>query len=142
MKKAILVVGTFAAFAFNVAQAADSFGIGGGFAASVSVSGGSQATSGTNGNGYSNQASNSVGSGYAQSGSSMIVAGGFLPVGFGGIAGAGGYSAATGFGSSQTNSTSNGYTRGDAYGSAKGGAGVDYSATAYSYIGGAYSYAH
>jgi hypothetical protein len=135
MKK-LLKATLFAALAMvgasSVAFAADSFGISGGFGSSVSVTGGSSATSGSNGNGYSYQASNSQGAGYA-----VGVTG--LAVGYTGNAiGAGSFSG--GVGGSATNASSYGVTGGDGYGATKSGAGVDYSSYGYGNVNGSYTY--
>lgn len=139
VRKAILAVAVLAAF-IGHAQAADSFNVGAGFSSSVTLSGGSSATSGSNGQGYSTQTSNSAGYGYAAGGTAMGVGavGSYAYNGVGAIGAGGSFSGAVG--GSNTTSTSSGYTSGDGYGATKGGAGVDYSAGGYSGLSGSYAY--
>jgi hypothetical protein len=130
MKKAIFAVAIAAAF--NLAHATDAFSVGGGFGSSVTGSGGSMASSGTNGQGFSSQKSNSVGGGYAVGGTALGVAGNYSSIG--------GVSGSVGAGGSYTGSTSNGYTSGNGYGESKGGSGIDYGYSGYSSVTASYKF--
>lgn len=128
------IIATFAiglSLAAAVAHA-DSFSVGGGFGSSVTGSGGSMASSGTNGQGYSAQESNSVGGGYAVGGTALGVAGNYSAIG--------GVSGSIGAGGSYTGSQSAGFTSGNGYGESKGGSGVDYSYAGYSSVVASYHY--
>lgn len=130
MKKALLAIAIAAAF--NVAHATDGFQVGGGFGSSATLSGGSQATSGSNGNGYSYQTANSNGGVYAVGATA-------LGVGYSGQA-IGGVSGSYAVGSSVTNANSYGTTGYDGYGATKSGAGADYSSYGNNGIAASYHY--
>jgi hypothetical protein len=136
-RTAARVAAIAALLAIASASHAQTFSTGAGFGSSVSLNGGSMASSGVNGNGgYSHQESNSAAAGYAAGGTGMVA--GIVPVGFGGFAA--GVSGSGAIGGSNTVTNSYGTVSNGGYGETKAGAGVDYSAYGYSGLNGSFAY--
>lgn len=107
-----------------------------GVGSSFSGSGGSFASSGTNGNGNSTQNAYSAGQGYAIGGTVIAGAVAYAP----NIGAVGGVSGSFGGGASNTYTQSSGNTNGSGYGESKGGVGNDYSYAGYSNVTASYHY--
>lgn len=135
MFRKIIVVAAVATLFTGHAQASG-FQVGGGFGSSADISGGSQATAGSNGNGYSYQTSGSNGTTYSVGGTALGAG-----VSYGGNVGAiGGLSGSYATGGSVTNATAYGTTGYDGYGATKSGAGGDYSSYGNNGVSASYAY--
>jgi hypothetical protein len=133
MKKLLLAV---AIIVSTPAFATEGFQVGGGFGSSATLSGGSQATSGSNGNGYSYQTANSSGAVFAVGATGIAATA--APYGIGGMVG--GISGSYATGGSVTSANSYGTTGYDGYGATKSGAGADYSSYGNNGIAASYHY--